>query len=361
VQHRKSHPLMAVLIVATLATFAISGCGSTLAKGRTTLSKSQATQDQGSVRPLVDMSTKFRIQAAVGDSNNVMLLTQSSGDANDIASVSLIDAHGSARVGPKLPPLEQAQLLPWSDGYAITGARCASRSAEGSSRDCTQWDPTVVFVNSQGLVLDIVVGPTQHGADFLHTVPANDKVLFAVDAHHWYEVSRNIGFAPFPLPPGRVEACRLRDDTYIGAREELEERNPNSADDSAGALQFLHLLNGTWTPLGNPAAFPNSSAPSVVCVAGGFVTNVGILNAAAGVEQIIGMPNSASIARNAVGIDVSGRVYFAPGEPGASAAVVGAALTGVKIGPEVRWIAINSAGTLMAFGGESSSNIVSTK
>jgi hypothetical protein len=98
-----------------------------------------------------------------------------------------------------------------------------------------------------------------------------------------------------------------------------------------------------------------------VCVAGGFVTNVGILNAAAGVEQIIGMPNSASIARNAVGIDVSGRVYFAPGEPGASAAVVGAALTGVKIGPGVRWIAINSAGTLMAFGGESSSNIVSTK
>lgn len=297
----------------------------------------------------------------MGDASHVMLLTSGSGQANDIDGVSMLDASGNVSLGPSLPALEHAVLVPTADGYAIGGAHCMARSTKGVEQGCTTWVPTVVFIAPDGATEATVSGAEQDNAIFSSVFAGGDEVLFQIDATHWAAVTKSGGFAKLALPAGHTQACRVRSGELVAATVTSASTNLQEADDSPASVQFWIRRKGDWVKLGDAIPYANASvstSPVVACVPGGFITSSGILDSAKGLRRVASLPPSTAIAQSAAGIDLLGRAYFSPIGKVSSPTVVGGAAPTLKIADSDRWIAVSSDGTHVASGGPNGSELV---
>ncbi len=310
---------------------------------------------------LVDVGTSARVGAAVGDTDHAMLLTRTPSRRSGIAGATIVDAHGvQSAVGP-LPDLLHPELLPWSGGYAIGGARCLTWDRQGPDTSCIEWVPTVVFCNPDGSVERIVGGTVQKQADFSRFVAGGDEVFAVIDSTHTEVVSPK-GFTELTLPAGHSDACRLRSGDLIAAIETLSSTDPNRSGDSSASLQFQLGRDGGWNDLGTPVLFANTSlasAPLHSCVPGGFVTNQGVVDSVKGLRPVTGLPERARLSTVAVGIDARGAVYFDGATGGSVPFVMGSGgHTPVRIDPGDRWIGMNAAGTTVVVGGPAGTRIM---
>ena len=314
--------------------------------------------------PPVDPNTQSIVQTAVGDRHHAMLMTTRSRVNDGITGATIISALPGPAKAVDLPALEAVTLVPWSGGYAVGGVNCKARSTEGAEHDCTDWTPTVVFLDPDGSLNKIVSGPEQRKAVFTTISPAGDAVLFRVEDHDWYVVS-TAGFTKFNLVRGIDDVCRLRDGSYIGAVVTSSSSDPNQADDTAATMQFMQLNGSVWKDLGKKLQVSNRTnydSSIHVCTTGGYVTPNGVVDSPSGFKRVASFPADSFILPGAAGIDMLGRTYFNSSSSGGTPRILGGPVSGTAaIKDNDRWVGVSADGLYALIGGPSGNRIVPTK
>lgn len=345
---------------------ALAGCGS---NGGPTVTRvpvdSQVFEQKV---PLVSSSTQAKVQAAVGDANHAMLLTNemTADHRTAISGATVVDGAG-ATTAVSLPELESATLVPWAGGYAVGGANCVTSSTEGVEHECIDWFPTVAFLHPDGSVEAVVTGTEQKGTNdhFVTVSPGGETVIFQVREHDWETVDA----AGFKAVPGAQEMsglCRLFDGTLVGVTVASSSSDLNQADDVPGTMHFSALVGGKWRNLGVPATFDPAKGTSSMlqCVVGGFVTTLGVVSDRSGFRAGALAPKDygtpSDTVADAVGFDPTGRLYVAiPPAENQPPQVLGGS-SPVIVHASDRWVGLSADGMHVLLGGQDNTRIGTT-
>lgn len=173
--HQFAQVLRRVLAAAAVLVVGAVGCGSSKAMVAVDSTMKSATPFPVTTRPLVNSSTTSRVQAAVGDADHALFMTNGIAPSglSDIDGGTVMDGVQHRSAIAALSAMSTARLLPWSKGCAIGGTHCDALVTAGEEKECADWTPTVVFLNP---VVTAVTGPAQkQRADFLRAVPGGDR------------------------------------------------------------------------------------------------------------------------------------------------------------------------------------------